>query len=136
MRIASFGICSQTWMPGTLVAMGLNSPRYSTGESGFISQVSCCAGPPHMKRTMQALALPFRVVALSRALSNWGNPNPKRGRDPARKNSRLPVFICFLCPYSRFTIIVLKKTDQKLFIYKLSFYKTNIWVFRNYHGFR
>jgi hypothetical protein len=47
---------------------------------------------------MQALALPFRVVALSRALSNWGNPNPKRGRDPARKNSRLLVIICFPLP--------------------------------------
>jgi hypothetical protein len=44
------------------------------------------------------LALPFRVVVLSRALSNWGNPNPNRGRDPARKNSRLPIFICFPLP--------------------------------------
>jgi len=32
--------------PGTLVGMGLNSPRISLGASGFMSKVSRCDGPP------------------------------------------------------------------------------------------
>ena len=34
------GINSQTSKPGTLVRIGLNSPRYSIGASGFISYMS------------------------------------------------------------------------------------------------
>jgi hypothetical protein len=37
---ARCGRCSQTRMPGTLLAMGLNSPRISSGASGFMSKVS------------------------------------------------------------------------------------------------
>ena len=33
-------------MPGTLVLIGLNSPRYSTGASGFRSYMSMWLGPP------------------------------------------------------------------------------------------
>ena len=33
-------------MPGTLVAIGLNSPRTSAGASGFRSNMSCVAAPP------------------------------------------------------------------------------------------
>src|SRR3954470_22867265 len=65
------------------VAMDLNSPRYSAGASGFMSQVSWWAGPPHMNRTMQAFALRGAVDA-----SRRGRPRPKSGNDPARRNSR------------------------------------------------
>ena len=43
---ACIGISSQISIPGTLVAMGLNSPRYSLGASGFMSYMSRCDGPP------------------------------------------------------------------------------------------
>ena len=47
------GRCSQTWMPGTGVGRGENSPRISTGASGFMSKLSNCDRPPerNMKRT-------------------------------------------------------------------------------------
>src|SRR2546426_7335189 len=37
-------------MPGTLVEIAPNSPRYSLGASGFGSQVSCWLGPPRIQR--------------------------------------------------------------------------------------
>ena len=37
---ASNGRCSQTSMPATFVLIGENSPRYSTGASGFRSTMS------------------------------------------------------------------------------------------------
>ena len=37
---ASFGIVSLSQMPGTLVLMGLNSPRTFDGASGLGSQMS------------------------------------------------------------------------------------------------
>ncbi len=40
------GKCSQMRMPGTLVSMGLNSPRMSTGASGLRSHMSMWGGPP------------------------------------------------------------------------------------------
>jgi hypothetical protein len=45
---ANSGRCSQILMPGTLVAMGINSPRMPSGASGFRSNVSCWDGPPVM----------------------------------------------------------------------------------------
>src|SRR5438445_631049 len=39
------GKCSQICTPGTLVWMGRNSPRYSTGASGLRSYMSMCDGP-------------------------------------------------------------------------------------------
>src|SRR3990172_8466328 len=42
--LASSGINSQISMPGTLVAIGLNSPRYSFGASGFRSNISIFCG--------------------------------------------------------------------------------------------
>ena len=82
------GISSPTWMPGTLVAIGLNSPRTSAGASGLGSQVSCCGGPPRWKRTMQALALP-RVAPAARARrSRAGSDRPKALRPPTRSHSR------------------------------------------------
>ena len=43
--IAAFRSCVIS-MPGTLVAIGLNSPRNSTGAVGFRSNMSWCEGPP------------------------------------------------------------------------------------------
>ena len=40
------GKCSQMSMPGTFVLIGLNSPRMSTGASGFKSHMSWWGGPP------------------------------------------------------------------------------------------
>ncbi len=40
MRAASCGKTSQIWMPGTLVAIGLNSPRISAGASVLMSHMS------------------------------------------------------------------------------------------------
>src|SRR5438270_1822662 len=36
------GRCSQIWMPGVLVAIGLNSPRIDCGALGFKSKLSSC----------------------------------------------------------------------------------------------
>jgi hypothetical protein len=79
-----------------------------------------------MKRTIQALALPFRAVELSRALSNWGNPNPNRGRDPARKNSRLPVFICFPLPLFEINHHSFEEDRPKNFYTQIIILQTNI----------
>ena len=87
-------------MPGTSVAIGRNSPRTSAGASGFMSHVSCCAGPPHMNSKMHALALPKEagemgvavattalwVIAL--ASSSLGSESPSKPKPPARMSSR------------------------------------------------
>ena len=44
------GSSSQKRIPGTLVAIDLNSPRISAGASGLGSNVSCCGGPPWSHR--------------------------------------------------------------------------------------
>src|SRR5581483_2553184 len=51
-----------------------------------MSQVSCCAGPPHMKSKMHALARRFPAVGAARSTS--GNPRPKSDSAPACKKSR------------------------------------------------
>ena len=43
-------------MPGTAVAIGSNGPRYSTGASGFMSNVSRWLGPPQSQSTITARA--------------------------------------------------------------------------------
>ena len=49
------GKTSQIWMPGTLVLIGLNSPRISPGASVLMSHMSWCGGPPPRKMLMTAL---------------------------------------------------------------------------------
>ena len=44
--LANNGNCSLISIPGTLVFIGLNSPRRSAGASGLRSNVSCWGGPP------------------------------------------------------------------------------------------
>src|SRR5262245_55828350 len=84
---ASFGKCSQIWMPVTLVLIGLNSPRISTGAPGFRSTMSWCGGPPERKTMMTDLC-ELRTPALLSARSNSGNVSPPRPRAPIRRNSR------------------------------------------------
>src|SRR5204863_3086873 len=43
---ACIGMCSQMAKPGTLVEIGLNSPRISSAASGFMSYRSMWLGPP------------------------------------------------------------------------------------------
>ena len=86
--LAMRGKCSQICSPGTVVGIGLNSPRYWSGDSGFKSHVSCCAGPPHMNNTMHAFARRGGVLTAVDALKNCGNPSPNKLNAPARKNSR------------------------------------------------
>jgi hypothetical protein len=37
MIFAEYGMCSEIWMPGTFVEIGLYGPRYSNGASIFKS---------------------------------------------------------------------------------------------------
>ena len=55
---ASSGKCSLIEIPGTLVAIGRNGPRISSGASGLGSQVSSWLGPPHRKIRMHDFARP------------------------------------------------------------------------------
>ena len=77
------GNSSQSSMPGTLVAIGLNSPRNSLGASGFRSYVSMCDGPPPRKTWITAVSLDRlpRLAALRRRRSRSGSV---RARQPQR----------------------------------------------------
>ena len=73
-------MCSENWSPGTLVAIGLNSPRIAAGASGFMSHMSSWLGPPLRKTRMHASAFgvgPKPVRRASSALSRPGRPRPQ-----------------------------------------------------------
>src|SRR5207253_11493216 len=55
-HLARNGMCWEISMPGTLVFIGRDSPRYSAGEFGFRSQMSWCAGAPVMNTRITDLA--------------------------------------------------------------------------------
>jgi hypothetical protein len=82
-RAASFGRCSQTRSPGTLVPIGRNSPRTSAGASGLGSNVSRWLDAPVRKtRTTDfgrfaGAARPVRVAA-----------TPSRAEYPTWESSR------------------------------------------------
>src|SRR5436309_1224129 len=64
-------------MPGTVVAIGLNSPRISTGAAGFMSHMSRWLGPPLRKMRMQASAdAACGLAGLSRASRSRGKDSP------------------------------------------------------------
>src|SRR6185436_18374899 len=73
-------------MPGTLVGMGLNSPRISLGASGFISKVSRCEDPPLCHTRMQEISLlvPARSTLSSVIPSDPSEPRRSRSRRPKR----------------------------------------------------
>jgi hypothetical protein len=82
---ASIGRCSQNERPGTVVAIGLNSPRISSGASGFMSQRSWWAGPPSRKKRMTDLAR-ARPAVLAR--SSPGKVSRSTLAPPTRSTSR------------------------------------------------
>ena len=56
-------------MPGTLVSIGLNVPRWVEGAFGLRSNVSMWDGPPLIHSTMQALAFVGVLVLAAVALA-------------------------------------------------------------------
>src|SRR5206468_5668005 len=84
MTRACRGRCSPIWMPGTLVAIGLNSPRTSTGALGLRSYMSMWLGPPasHSRMTDR------RGVPFSRA---WARRHSRPG-SVSPPSARLPTF--------------------------------------------
>src|SRR5215831_11463175 len=75
------------WMPGTLVATGLNSPRILSGAAGFMSQVSSWLGPPCRRNRTQERAVALLREA-SAAHSRPGSDRPKAPSPPRRSHSR------------------------------------------------
>jgi hypothetical protein len=77
--LASFGKCSQIWMPGTLVLIGLNSP--ASAVPGFMSQVSFWLGAPDIHKRMHDFGrLPATGAA---AASRPIQPDIEAPRNPA-----------------------------------------------------
>ena len=86
---ANSGRCSQSWMPGTRVSTGRNSPRISAGASGFMSHRSMWLGPPNRKMKMQAFARRSPAPgAAARKAARSRLDSPSRLSPPARSNSR------------------------------------------------
>src|SRR5688572_28122704 len=78
-HLAILGRCSLIWMPGTLVAMGLNSPPSLV--PGLRSKVSLWVGPPSIHRTMQDLCL--TPVWAAWAASTGSQPDSEVAATPA-----------------------------------------------------
>ena len=85
---ASFGSSSVISMPGTLVRIGWNGPRYSAGASGFRSNRSRWLGPPlaQNRMTENSLSTGGDCSAAKRPASDGCTPS-----DSAPK-LRLPSF--------------------------------------------
>src|SRR5262249_52753393 len=85
--LACRGMCSQISKPGTLVGIGLNSPRNPAGALGLRSYMSMCDGPPFRLIMMTDLdgtgGLP---LALRRNRS--ARVRPPTPRAPTRRKSR------------------------------------------------
>src|SRR5437762_11749738 len=88
---ALIGKRSQIWMPGTLVLIAPNSPRYSIGASGFGSHVSCWLGPPRIQRMItdfcRETAFPEAFARASERRRS-GNANPAKPRKPDLRKLR------------------------------------------------
>ncbi len=82
------GRCSQRRTPGAEVAIGLNSPRYSTGASGFMSQVSMCDAPPLSQMRMVDCAGWRRRSTGDAAPTRLDRCSPVKPRPPATRNAR------------------------------------------------
>ena len=98
---AIFGMCSHSWMPGTLVGMGLKMPRVSLGPSGFISKVSIWGGPPLSQTRITERcgldSLPtWAAVPSARAFA------AKKSRRPRPKSPSDPILMKSLRPNSSF----------------------------------
>src|SRR5438132_3039496 len=87
--LASCGNNSQMRMPGTLVAIGEKRPRYSSGASGFGSQVSSWEGPPQSHKRTTDLAEPAMPLApAARNRSRSARDKPSTVLPPACKKAR------------------------------------------------
>src|SRR5262245_30722718 len=86
---AMVGKSSQISMPGTLVAMGVNSPRTSAGASGLRSHMSMCGGPPG-RYTLMTARWEWRMPEPASAASRLGSDRPPPSRLPpiVRKSRR------------------------------------------------
>src|ERR1700749_3125125 len=93
---AIMGRCSEMWVPGILVGMGLKSPRMLAGGSGLGAQRSMWLGPPLGKIRIPELALrkplaPSYLVVAALAVfchaRKLARLRPKRPMDPARRSS-------------------------------------------------
>jgi len=90
------GSNSEIDRPGTVVAIGPNSPRTSAGASGLGSHVECWGGPPIRNSTMHDRARPKdeapgsapAAVAPGRSRSVKLNPAPRQPKPPIRTTSR------------------------------------------------
>ncbi len=90
------GSNSEIDRPGTVVAIGPNSPRTSAGASSLGSHVECWGGPPIRNRTMHDRARPKdeapgsapAAVAPGRSRSAKPNPAPRQPKPPIRTTSR------------------------------------------------
>src|SRR6516165_3284590 len=71
-------------MPGTEVAIGLNSP--ASLVPGFMSNVSFWLGPPSIHSRMHALCL--RADSAARAASRSNQPEAEARAAPAAENRR------------------------------------------------
>src|SRR5436305_14266609 len=91
---ALIGSRSQIWIPGTLVGIAPNSPRYSIGASGFGSQVSCWLGPPLIQRIItdrsREIAFPLPAAAAS-ALNRSASDSPASPSTPILRNERRSI---------------------------------------------
>ena len=85
---ASCGRCSQIWMPGTAVAIGLNSPRISAGASGFMSSESRWLRPPVRFTRMTDWARVWRAESVTRKRQANRGARPDCQEVAARKHRK------------------------------------------------
>ena len=76
---ASRGMYSQMSRPGTLVGIGLYSPRMPEGASGFMSNMSRCGGPP-ARNTMMTALCDREMPACASGRSSWGSDRPAQSQ--------------------------------------------------------
>src|SRR5947199_10748772 len=86
-RFASSGISSPTWRPTTLDWIGFQMPRYSSGASGFMSNMSRCGGPPPSQHTIMCFAF-GEAAGFAWARMTSRAPTPQRPSPPTRRKSR------------------------------------------------
>jgi hypothetical protein len=82
------GISSQMSKPGTLVRMGLNSPRISTGASGFMSYMSTWLGPPGKYTKITPLCGVCGEPPRARRRNKSASVRPPMPKAPTLKKSR------------------------------------------------
>ena len=112
-RAASPGKCSHIEIPGTAVAIGLNSPRNPSGAAGFMSNESRWESPPVKKTRITDFArgwvdrprpLVGSAASLRTATQKLSQPQPQKPREPhldelaANKPNRMPMRLIHSCP--------------------------------------